>query len=58
MANMTWMSLTAKEVAERSILIKNMLEDCVDIDQAIPIPNVRLASFSVFYMKHWNLRFC
>jgi len=30
----------ARDVAERSILIKNMLEDCVEIDQAIPIPNV------------------
>ncbi|KAF8463610.1 E3 ubiquitin ligase complex SCF subunit sconC [Kalaharituber pfeilii] len=27
-------------VAERSVLIKNMLEDCVEIDQPIPIPNV------------------
>ncbi|KAI5806519.1 E3 ubiquitin ligase complex SCF subunit sconC [Peziza echinospora] len=32
-----------KVVAERSILIKNMLEDCVEIDQAIPIPNVNAA---------------
>ena len=32
---------TARDVAERSILIKNMLEDCGEIDQAIPIPNVR-----------------
>lgn len=30
----------ARDVAERSILIKNMLEDCGEIDQAIPIPNV------------------
>jgi len=30
----------ARDVAERSVLIKNMLEDCVEIDQAIPIPNV------------------
>lgn len=30
----------ARDVAERSILIKNMLEDCGPIDQAIPIPNV------------------
>jgi len=29
-----------KAVAERSILIKNMLEDVGEIDQAIPIPNV------------------
>jgi S-phase kinase-associated protein 1 len=33
----------AREVAERSILIKNMLEDCLEIDQAIPIPNVNAA---------------
>jgi len=33
-----------KEVAERSILIKNMLEDVGEIsDQAIPIPNVNEA---------------
>jgi len=32
--------VVARDVAERSILIKNMLEDCVEIDQAIPIPNV------------------
>ncbi|RPB26789.1 E3 ubiquitin ligase SCF complex, Skp subunit [Terfezia boudieri ATCC MYA-4762] len=30
----------ARDVAERSILIKNMLEDCAEFDQAIPIPNV------------------
>jgi len=29
-----------RAVAERSILIKNMLEDVINIDQAIPIPNV------------------
>ena len=34
---------TAVDVAERSILIKNMLEDCGEIDQAIPIPNVRFS---------------
>ena len=31
-----------RDVAERSILIKNLLEDLgVDNDEAIPIPNVR-----------------
>jgi S-phase kinase-associated protein 1 len=29
-----------KEVAQRSILIKNMLEDCGDVSEPIPIPNV------------------
>ncbi|KAF8634083.1 hypothetical protein AX15_001085 [Amanita polypyramis BW_CC] len=29
-----------KEVVERSVLIKNMLEDVGDLDQAIPLPNV------------------
>lgn len=29
-----------REVAERSILIKNMLEDLGDSGEAIPIPNV------------------
>ncbi|KAJ5539120.1 hypothetical protein N7513_007452 [Penicillium frequentans] len=32
-----------RAVAERSILIKNMLEDLGDSGEAIPIPNVRLA---------------
>jgi S-phase kinase-associated protein 1 len=33
-----------RPVAERSILIKNLLEDLGgDSDEAIPIPNVRLA---------------
>lgn len=36
----------AREVAERSVLIKNMLEDCLEIDQAIPIPNVNDAVLS------------
>lgn len=31
---------TVKEVAERSILIKNMLEDVGEVTEAIPIPNV------------------
>lgn len=31
---------TEREVAERSILIKNMLEDLGDSGEAIPIPNV------------------
>ena len=30
-----------REVAERSILIKNLLEDIGDNGDAIPIPNVR-----------------
>jgi S-phase kinase-associated protein 1 len=30
-----------REVAERSILIKNLLEDLGDSTEAIPIPNVR-----------------
>jgi S-phase kinase-associated protein 1 len=29
-----------KEVAERSVLIKNMLEDVGEVEEAIPIPNV------------------
>lgn len=33
----------ARDVAERSILIKNMLEDCIEIESAIPIPNVNAA---------------
>jgi len=32
-----------KEVAERSVLIKNMIEDLGEIDEAIPIPNVNEA---------------
>ncbi|KAA8910888.1 Skp1 family, dimerization domain-containing protein [Sphaerosporella brunnea] len=32
-----------KEVAERSVLIKNMLEDVGEVDEAIPIPNVNEA---------------
>jgi len=30
----------SRQVAERSILIKNMLEDCLEIKDPIPIPNV------------------
>jgi S-phase kinase-associated protein 1 len=33
-------SVTDKEVAERSVLIKNMLEDVGEVEEAIPIPNV------------------
>ena len=33
---------TERDIAERSILIKNLLEDLgVDNEEAIPIPNVR-----------------
>lgn len=32
-----------KEVAERSVLIKNMLEDVGEVTEAIPIPNVNEA---------------
>ncbi|KAF8245131.1 E3 ubiquitin ligase SCF complex, Skp subunit [Wilcoxina mikolae CBS 423.85] len=32
-----------KEVAERSVLIKNMLEDVGEVEEAIPIPNVNEA---------------
>jgi len=32
-----------KEVAERSVLIKNMLEDVGESDQPIPLPNVNAA---------------
>jgi len=32
-----------KEVAERSVLIKNMLEDVGEVEDAIPIPNVNEA---------------
>lgn len=32
--------MLARQVAERSILIKNMLEDCLEIKDPIPIPNV------------------
>lgn len=35
-----------RDVAERSVLIKNMLEDCLEIDQSIPIPNVNDAVLS------------
>ena len=35
--------LLERDVAERSILIKNMLEDLGESDEAIPIPNVRLS---------------
>lgn len=31
---------TEKEVVERSVLIKNMLEDVGESDQPIPLPNV------------------
>jgi S-phase kinase-associated protein 1 len=30
----------SKEVAERSVLIKNLLEDVGESDQPIPLPNV------------------
>lgn len=32
-----------RTVAERSVLIKNMLEDLGDSGEAIPIPNVSLS---------------
>jgi len=32
-----------KDVAERSVLIKNMLEDVGEVEEAIPIPNVNEA---------------
>jgi len=32
-----------REIAERSMLIKNMLEDCGEIEEAIPIANVNEA---------------
>jgi len=38
-----------KEVAERSILIKNMLEDVGEVTEAIPIPNVNEAVLKKSY---------
>lgn len=35
---------TDREVAERSILIKNMLEDLGAAEEAVPLPNVSIAS--------------
>ena len=41
-----------REVAERSILIKNLLEDLGgDNDEAIPIPNVRAQRCAVFHVQ-------
>jgi len=37
---LTRLCQTDKEVAERSVLIKNMLEDVGEVEDAIPIPNV------------------
>ncbi|KAI5820598.1 Skp1 family, dimerization domain-containing protein [Pyronema omphalodes] len=37
------MLVVDKEVAERSVLIKNMLDDIGEVDEAIPIPNVNEA---------------
>lgn len=34
-----------RDVAERSVLIKNMLEDLGDSGEAIPIPNVSCLRF-------------
>jgi S-phase kinase-associated protein 1 len=40
---------TDRDIAERSILIKNLLEDLGgDNDEAIPIPNVRLRACSSY----------
>ena len=36
-----------RDVAERSILIKNMLEDLGESDEAIPIPNVSTQCLSL-----------
>lgn len=36
----SWSVCLDRDVAERSILIKNMLEDLGESDEAIPIPNV------------------
>lgn len=56
-----------RDVAERSILIKNMLEDLGESDEAIPIPNVSLICtlfllVSVFYsnsiLLHRSTRWC
>ena len=42
-----------RQVAERSILIKNLLEDIGgDNDEAIPIPNVRSATFTSAFRRH------
>ncbi|KAJ1561021.1 hypothetical protein HK096_006300 [Nowakowskiella sp. JEL0078] len=45
---------TTKEVAERSILLKNMLEDVGETDQAIPLPNVTGAILEkvIQYLEH------
>ena len=40
---LTFVPATDKAVAERSVLIKNMLEDVGEVDEAIPIPNVSRA---------------
>lgn len=45
------MWFTEREIAERSMLIKNMLEDCGEIEDAIPIANVRTTSGPLF-SKH------
>jgi len=36
----------AVDVAQQSILIKNLLEDCEEFDQAVPIPNVSFPEVS------------
>jgi hypothetical protein len=54
---------TERQVAERSILIKNMLEDLGDSGEAIPIPNVTipprstLLHSSLSSAKVWNSQF-
>ena len=35
------MQSTEREVIERSVLIKNMIDDLGEMSEAIPIPNVR-----------------
>jgi S-phase kinase-associated protein 1 len=40
-----------REVAERSILIKNLLEDIGDNGDAIPIPNVRAHQLPRFLLS-------
>lgn len=41
---LTYLFSTDREIAERSVLLKNMLEDLGDSGEAIPIPNVSISS--------------
>lgn len=47
-----------RDVVERSVLIKNMLEDLGESDEAIPIPNVCLHSTSFISETNFSAGQC